>query len=256
MSDRAQGDDADDLADILDLITRTKTLENSFDVLNSLHEITSKKFRINVLGAVRLPEQFGVFEAVVDRKTVFLHKSVPAGWWDAYTAKSQKHPSPIYAMAQLRLEPFTTTETMQRLDPIGADRWSFELSQEYGMRDSLACPVGGRWVFAYWSSDVMTNRLSPNLRAILFLVATYAVMRLEELMPHGADELNVSAKLTPRELAVLFALSRGKRVADAALELSIGEESVRTHIKKAQAKLNAKTQTFAVAKAIRQRLIP
>jgi DNA-binding CsgD family transcriptional regulator len=36
----------------------------------------------------------------------------------------------------------------------------------------------------------------------------------------------------------------------------LGEETVRSHLKKAQAKLGACTRTHAVAQAIRRRLIP
>ena len=243
-------------SELLGLIGRLSDFDTIEAILDGLHSVTSRNHRINVMGAVRLPDQFGNFDAIIHQKTVFLHASVPNGWWAKYVQRSEKHPSPIYAVAQLCLAPFTTTEVMQKLDLKGADRWSFELSQEFGMRDSLACPIGGRWVFGYWSSDVMTNRLTPQLRALLFATATFAVNRLEELVASEPDALNEATKLTPRELAVLYALSRGQRVAEAARELEIGAETVRTHIKKAQAKLGAHTQTFAVAKAIRQRLIP
>ena len=41
-----------------------------------------------------------------------------------------------------------------------------------------------------------------------------------------------------------------------AAELELGEETVRSHIKKAQAKLQAHNRTHAVAQALRLRLIP
>ena len=256
MPDATQHLDEALCSELLDMTAMIGDLDTPDQVLEHLHKITSRKLDINVLGAVQLPREFGDFDAVVDRKTIFLHQSVPREWWKEYARTSRDHPSLIYAMAQLSLAPFTVTETMQKLDPVGADRWSVDLSLKHGMRDSLACPVGGRWVFPYWSADVMTKRLTPQLRAMLFMAANFAVIRLQELVGNKAKRLNQSVALTPRETAVLFSLSRGKRAAETAVELEIGEETVRTHLKKAQAKLEARTQSFAVAKAIRQRLIP
>jgi DNA-binding CsgD family transcriptional regulator len=240
---------------LLDISMQFGEMLTADDVLDGLHAVT-RRADINVLGAVRLPDQFGDFDALVENTSVFLHSSVPRGWWEEYRSKSEDHPSPVYAMAQLCMRSFTTTESMRYLLPVGLDRWSVELSQQYGMRDSLACPIAGRWVLAYWTSDVLTSRLSERLRAMLFLAANYAVLRLESLIGEDAQQLNKAVELTPRELSVLYALSRGKRVSEASEELGIGVETVRTHIKKAQAKLDARTQTFAIAKAIRQRLIP
>ena len=45
------------------------------------------------------------------------------------------------------------------------------------------------------------------------------------------------ASLTPRELSVLRWLSLGHRIAEVGEDLGLGEETVRSHIKKAQVKL-------------------
>ena len=62
--------------------------------------------------------------------------------------------------------------------------------------------------------------------------------------------------MTARELSVLRALSLGERPAGIAKNLGLGEETVRSHIKKAQTKLGANTLVSAVSRAIRLRLIP
>ena len=62
--------------------------------------------------------------------------------------------------------------------------------------------------------------------------------------------------LTARELSVLRLLSIGKRTAEIAAHLGLGEETVRSHMKKAQRKLGVTDRTHAVADALRQRLIP
>lgn len=68
----------------------------------------------------------------------------------------------------------------------------------------------------------------------------------------------VTAKLpriTQRERDVLRLLADGKSNEEIGKELFISPETVRTHVRKAMAKLEADTRTQAVAKALRQRLI-
>jgi len=62
--------------------------------------------------------------------------------------------------------------------------------------------------------------------------------------------------LTPRELAVLRLASAGAPQREIAQALGLGEETVRTHLKKAQIKLGARNRTHTVADAMRQNLIP
>lgn len=61
--------------------------------------------------------------------------------------------------------------------------------------------------------------------------------------------------LTPRERDVLRLLSDGHSNVEIGKRLFISPETVRTHVRKAMAKLEADTRTEAVAKALRQSLI-
>jgi DNA-binding NarL/FixJ family response regulator len=63
------------------------------------------------------------------------------------------------------------------------------------------------------------------------------------------------AALTERELAVLALLAEGHTYDEIGARLSIGAETVRTHLQKACERLGASTRTQAVAMAIRQGLI-
>ena len=62
-------------------------------------------------------------------------------------------------------------------------------------------------------------------------------------------------QLTQREREVLRLLADGLSNEEIGKTLSIGAETVRTHVRKAMAKLDADTRTQAVAKALRQSLI-
>ena len=51
-------------------------------------------------------------------------------------------------------------------------------------------------------------------------------------------------------------LSCGRRVTEIATLLGLGQETIRTHLKKAQAKLEVRTQSHAVAEAMQQGCFP
>jgi LuxR family quorum sensing-dependent transcriptional regulator len=99
-------------------------------------------------------------------------------------------------------------------------------------------------------------QLLPDQRALLYLGAAFATTQLQKLAPPYTGRLSKGAALTPRELSVLRSLSLGRRVADISSDLGLGEETVRSHIKKAQTKLGVRNSMHAVAQAMRLRLIP
>lgn len=241
---------------LLDFSKRGKELDSPADILNQLHDITSRNCQLNVLGALQLPFRWGDWSRMEKGRNVFLHDSAPEGWWREWQEFNRHHPGPSLALAQLSIAPFTTTELMRMLEPLGHDRWPFELVLKHGIRDSFTCPVGGRWVLGFWSRHVLSERLSPEARAMLVMGATFAAIGLQRVIAPRTDRLGGTASLTPRELAVLRALSFGKPFSEIAKSLELGEETVRTHIKKAQAKLQAHNRTHAVAQAMRLQLIP
>ena len=68
--------------------------------------------------------------------------------------------------------------------------------------------------------------------------------------------MNERAHATPRELAVLRLVSLGKQNEEIAELLGLGKETVRSHLRKVQSKLGARSRAHAAAEAIRQQLIP
>ena len=67
--------------------------------------------------------------------------------------------------------------------------------------------------------------------------ATFAAIRLQRLVGPQVGRIGKGAALTARELAVLRLLSMGHHVRQVAGLLELGEETVRSHLKKAEAKL-------------------
>jgi LuxR family quorum sensing-dependent transcriptional regulator len=253
-----QGGDIQKLGmDMLRFTAKIDEYTSPDEVLDGLHHVTLQNCKLSVLGAYMFPLRWGDWDAALKERNLFLHRSVPDGWWEEYDELRRKYPGVGVTLAQLALAPFTMSEIMRSLEPIGIERWPLELAMKYRMRDSLTCPVGGRWAVAYWSRHVLSGRLTDEERAILFMGATFAAIRLQKLSKPQPDRLGVgSTALTPRELAVLRLASVGKQLRQIADLLGLGEETVRSHMKKAQAKLGVGNRVHAVAQAIRRHLIP
>ena len=163
---------------------------------------------------------------------------------------------PGIMMARQSIMAFTWTETRRMLDPIGVDQWPYELALKYGIRDALTCPVGRRWVICYWSSKPLNASLTAPLRILLQAAAGFTALRLEQLVEMEPEYDDERIHLTPRELAVLRLVSLGRTTEEVAKLLKLGEETVRTHLKKAQEKLGARNRGHAASEAIRRQLIP
>lgn len=227
------------------------------EVLDTLHQVTSTSCAsLSVLGAARLPLKSNDWDAMRLGQSVFLHTDAPEGWWDEYTALARSRSTLTLFLARSSLASFTWTESMRLLEPIGVDRWGFELALKYGMRDGFMCPVGGRWVIAYWSKRDLSNLLTPTSRILLQTASSFAAQRLEHLAGLDVKRVGSRSRLTAREIAVLRLVSTGCQASDTAKALGIGVETVRSHLKKAQVKLGAGNSAQAACEALRQNLIP
>ena len=242
---------------LVDFANRVDELRTPADVLDGLHVVSSTDLPLNVLGAARFPVKAAGVETIQLGESGFLHKSVPCGWWEEYTALAKSHFTPMIFLARSSLASFTWTETTRRLDRSErAKSWSAELGLKYGMRDGLTYGVGGMWVVAFWSRRELSNVLPPPVRIPICAAASVAALRLEQLAGPDADRIGSSPRLTARELAVLRMVSMGHQSSDVAKALGLGEETVRSHLKKAQAKLGVHNRTHAACDALRQNLIP
>jgi DNA-binding CsgD family transcriptional regulator len=241
---------------LVEFTAQVEQYNSPASVLDALDDAIAEDVSLMVLGAKRFGVNLYDRDDLKIGQNVFIHKSVPDGWWDAYFDLSKRAYAPILMMARHCLAPFTWTECLRMFEPVGIDRWSHELGLRYGMRDGLTCPVGSRWVVVYWSRKVLSNTLSPQLRALLFMAANFAAIRLERIVGPDPKRIVSQMSLTPRELSVLRLASNGHRTRRIAQLLELGEETVKSHLKKAQAKLGVKDRLHAVAEALRHRLIP
>jgi LuxR family quorum sensing-dependent transcriptional regulator len=108
----------------------------------------------------------------------------------------------------------------------------------------------------FWSAKPFSHFLTDALRIVIYGAASFAALRLDQIIgPDLQRAAPLARQPTPRELAVLRLVAAGKTIDEIARSLGLGEETVRSHIKKAQAKLGARNRPQAVAEAIRHRLI-
>jgi LuxR family quorum sensing-dependent transcriptional regulator len=231
-------------------------LRSPDEVLDKLHAVTTRYLPLPVLGAARLPVKSGDWESVQIGKSAFLHESVPEGWWDEYAALARGKFRPALFLASSSMATYTWTEVRRLFQPIGVDKWTYDLALKHGMRDGLTCPVGGRWVVGFWSRRELSNIVTRPMRIMICAAASFAALRLEQLLETDPGRIGAHTRLTARELAVLRLIATGAQLREAAGALHLGEETVRSHLKKAQTKLGARTRTQAVAEALRQHLIP
>ena len=146
-------------------------------ILDALDDFASRLLPVHVLGVGQMPRRTSDWRSIQLGKDVFLHRSAPVEWWNEYAAKAAQGYDPGIMMAKTSLVAYTWTETMQKLEPVGIDRWPYELARKYGIRDALTCCVGQRWLVAYWSNQVLCNLLTHPLRILLIAAAAFAALR-------------------------------------------------------------------------------
>ena len=155
---------ADLQARLIDYASRVEELRTPTEVLHDLCAITTSSLPLSVLGAARLPLKSRDWGSLELGKSAFLHEDVPKGWWEEYDNIARDKFRPMLFLAQSSMASHTWTEVRRMLEPIGIDRWADELALKYGMRDGLTCPVGGRWVVAFWSRKELSKILTQQTR--------------------------------------------------------------------------------------------
>ena len=117
---------------------------------------------------------------------------------DEYAVMATRQQDPTAMMAKSSLMGCTWTETMQMIDPVGIDRWPFEVSLRHGIRDAFLCSVARRWMVVFWSRQVLSNVLTQPMRIVLFASASSAALRLDQLTNPDPRATSDCARAWPR----------------------------------------------------------
>jgi hypothetical protein len=73
------------------------------EVLDVLNVLAAKLLPLSVLGAARIPLQASDWRSTRLGADVFLHSSVPKGWWEEYVAMAKREYDPGVMMARSSL---------------------------------------------------------------------------------------------------------------------------------------------------------
>jgi LuxR family quorum sensing-dependent transcriptional regulator len=112
---------------LIDYSLEVESLKTPEEVLNRLDDITSEKNPIRVQGgATRSSIKLGDWRRIELGKNAFVHRDVPRGWLEAWIPLVESGRSLGLMAARNCLAPFTWTELMRLLDPIGIDRGPIE----------------------------------------------------------------------------------------------------------------------------------
>jgi DNA-binding NarL/FixJ family response regulator len=143
---------------------------------------------------------------------------------------------------------------MSGIDAISAIRGEFPeariviLTTHAGdVQVSRALKAGAR---AYLLKGSLRNELLETIRAVHAGQKRVSSEVAAEIAEHSTDDA-----LTPREVDVLRLVAKGRANKEIAAELSLTEETVKSHIRNILAKLEAKDRTHAVAIGVKRGII-
>jgi DNA-binding NarL/FixJ family response regulator len=112
---------------------------------------------------------------------------------------------------------------------------------------SRALKAGAR---AYLLKGSLRNELLETIRAVHAGQKRVSSEVAAEIAEHSTDDA-----LTPREVGVLQLVARGNANKEIAAQLSLTEETVKSHIRNILAKLEANDRTHAVAIGVKRGII-
>ena len=94
---------------IVDFSARIGEYGTPTGILDALDEAVARDSAVRALGARRYGVDVPQQEPLRVGENVFIHKSVPEGWWDEYYVLSQRRQTPIMTMIRHGLAPVTWT---------------------------------------------------------------------------------------------------------------------------------------------------
>lgn len=179
----------------------------------------------------------------------------PRSWTDHYFAHRYQAIDPVIVNAPLMEGPFLWDWMGTRYHLSPRQKAVMEEAREAKLRDGVAVPVHGPCgsicllTFAAGDGHPDAVRFLPRLTVLSmqFHLAYSEIARAE-------GDLRLP-DLSPRERECLQWLAKGKSRWEVGQILHISENTVRFHVKSALKKLDANSQTLAIVKALRYRLI-
>jgi LuxR family transcriptional regulator, quorum-sensing system regulator BjaR1 len=241
------------------LVDHTYDLFRSFDRASTVEDLNAC--------LVRAVARFGVestFAGVIPlpgigRSAQAAHVLIdrtPQGWTDRYFRVGHLDRDPTIRRLTSDATPFlwSEIEPLYREDP--AARRVMDEAGDFRLRQGFTVPLvtlDGR--VAGFSFGAERLDLSPELRGMLHLIASYVFGRSLVLSHVPATGERVPVRLTPREREALQWAAAGKSEWEIGALMSISEHGAEKHLRSVHRKLGAGSRTHAVAEALRRGLI-
>lgn len=186
----------------------------------------------------------------------FIRSTYPAEWISRYLLRGYAEVDPIAQKALSSTQPFLWHELTlsprelefmadARAHGVGDKGYTIPITDRYSRRAALTLATSTT------TDDLIafTAASATSLAQIAHVVHHKA---LQELSP---DEADAARLLAPREAECLLWTARGKEAKAIAAILNLSEYTVRSYLRTARQKLECKTLSQAVAKAIQHELI-
>jgi DNA-binding CsgD family transcriptional regulator len=179
----------------------------------------------------------------------------PEDWMEYYLAQNYQHIDPVPKQAFRSTRAFSWDKLIHESDLTEAETLVMNQAQEAKLLSGVGIPLYGRSMeiagFGLACKDGGID-INDNLLSVLQAFA-YQFYQVYASLIKVEQEDKIA--LTKREREVLLWMAEGKTLAEIAIILNVGEETVRYYKKILFSKLKANQQTLAVLKAIRSGLI-
>jgi LuxR family transcriptional regulator, activator of conjugal transfer of Ti plasmids len=230
-------------------------------LINHLHEATSTDALREAMSG--FADSYGLgqftygFTGQGLRKPVYI-TTYPGEWTQHYLDSRYYEIDPVVAQAR-GLLPFEWNSLNPLPQASAPQRRLFREATDFGINCGFTVPIHdsyGRVGAVTFTSDRKPELLRRDLdayRNVLHLAAMYFHVHARQKL-EGVIELN-RPHLSPREMACLQWVARGKSTWDIGEILGVSRRTVVFHLENAKRKLNALTLPQAVAVALQDRLI-
>jgi LuxR family transcriptional regulator, quorum-sensing system regulator BjaR1 len=230
----------------LEFIEQLQRLETAEEICG-LIAAELARYGLTFITSFRLPGPGDPPEQAIDLNTR------PADYIEHYVSQNYVDRDPLVRELRWSVLPFTWDDVRNTRQLSKAERSIIDEGRDFGANNGMVIPIvsatGSVGLFCPCGRE---PDLSQRARSALDVIGVYSYHALRRLAAQGRREQRPkSAPLTPREREIMKWVATGKTDDEIADILTIGRETVTTHVDNAKRKLNATRRTYAVVQALR-----
>lgn len=185
----------------------------------------------------------------------FYLSSYDDAWVKHYLEEDYVNSDAVVAQAAREITPFTWKDTLDPRHGDGRQMKIFNEASEFEMNNGGSVPIhgpGGSYAILNVATSARDEAFVKHWETHRISLQVFGLhaheMVIKELYPSGDGQH--APRLSPREKECLLWTARGKTMWEISEILSISQETVKTHLKAACAKMNVFSKVHAVVKAV------